>query len=637
MSLLPGSRILVKITKLERERGLLIAGHRFEMCRDPGIAPWDIALSDGQGRPITVRLAPFSLKDACIFFSFFGGHETLSLLMEQDDSNAATLSSPDTEDALIRLKAHDLEAYYKNHGLETGDYLDFELADSTGSRFKVRPLKASSIPEGRRKAWFAAVAEGVQCATRALGQPVPPSAFIAAAFSASDVSVRTEPAAAFSEYFNEGGALQIKEFMGRAFMWTSEADIPALVMATANRGYAPGDAADDLTRSLGELGIAFDSAEIASFVRDALWHGKGVDFALGRCFAGVSELGLPRKKLDALLRKARAFAQDLATSWDRSGENAELAELRSCLLDIYAAFLDWMRRIGPFVSSPADLDTDEFSSLSEVMQGICDSVALIDSDSVGLDAGMNPIADLSAELVGLRGVASSLMRSIEEKLKGGLAPPGGATPGKKAGRRTKATSVRSARGKGRARPAAEKLYLFEARISYIEPPIRRRVAVPGNRTLGDLHAILQDAFGWTDSHLHLFRFRGDVYGKPSPEDFEPVLDERKIRLDELSLRARSRIEYIYDYGDSWEHELVVAETRKAIPGAGDKPFCLEAERSAPPEDSGGPPGYEDLLEALATPADERDEDEAGFVEWIGGDWDPERCDIAAINTALEKD
>jgi hypothetical protein len=92
--------------------------------------------------------------------------------------------------------------------------------------------------------------------------------------------------------------------------------------------------------------------------------------------------------------------------------------------------------------------------------------------------------------------------------------------------------------KRKALPASGKLYSFETRIAGIEPPIRRLLVVPGNRSLADLHDILQKAFGRSDSHLHCFRFRGEAFGPPPPDAFVPLAGERNTCLYELALRVR---------------------------------------------------------------------------------------------------
>jgi hypothetical protein len=202
---------------------------------------------------------------------------------------------------------------------------------------------------------------------RRLGRPTTAREFIAATFEEAAPPIGEEPAAAISDYFNESGRLQPKDFGGGTFMRGSGDNIPALLMSSGNRVEIPEGVADDLTLSLAALVISLDSLELAAFVRDSLWRGEGAEAALSRCFAGVEEIGLPRKKVEALLREVRAFVQEVAEGWDGSAENPDVARIRSALLDIYAAFLGWMRSIGGLVASPSDLDTEEFSILSETM------------------------------------------------------------------------------------------------------------------------------------------------------------------------------------------------------------------------------------------------------------------------------
>ena len=359
MPLSPGDRLLAKITKIERERGIFIAGHRFEPYRNTETEPWNIGLSGADGRAFAKRTIPLSLKSAIVFFSFFDRQDMLALFIAQDRGNAKSLASSGLDDILLRIHAYDMKTFYDEEKLEAGDYLDLELSDSSGTSFTLRPLKASSISVDRRKAWFTAMEEGAASAMRSLGRPSSPPEFIAAAFASAAAAVREEPAASFSEYFNESGMLQMKEYSGATFMWGRGDDIPALLMSAGNADSRTEDELDDLSRSLSSLGFALNSDEIAAFVRDALWRGERVEEALNRCFSGAEDLGLPRKKLEAVLGEARAFAQEIAAGWDRSAENPDTARIRSALLDIYAAFLGWMRKIGALAPSPADLDTEE--------------------------------------------------------------------------------------------------------------------------------------------------------------------------------------------------------------------------------------------------------------------------------------
>jgi hypothetical protein len=165
----------------------------------------------------------------------------------------------------------------------------------------------------------------------------------------------------------------------------------------------------------------------------------------------------------------------------------------------------------------------------------------------------------------------------------------------------------------------------------ISPPIWRRLLVPYGTTLADLHTLLQHAFSWTDSHLHQFEHGEQAYGPPHPEEPE-LLDERKIGVAELLTRKRASLLYRYDYGDDWEH-LITLEGTVPFDPKGPPPACIGGARACPPEDCGGPHGYELLLEALASP---RKRSSHELIAWIGGYWDPEGFDANAVNRAIQR-
>jgi hypothetical protein len=140
--------------------------------------------------------------------------------------------------------------------------------------------------------------------------------------------------------------------------------------------------------------------------------------------------------------------------------------------------------------------------------------------------------------------------------------------------------------------------------------------------------------GWTDSHLHDFQIGGVRYGDPSEDEWEeePRLQpEEDTRLDQVIHRAGQRFTYVYDYGDNWEHEVVVEEitTRGA---EAMRAFCLGGARACPPEDVGGAYSYAEFLEALSDPSHEDHED---YMAWGGGEFDPEHFDPVDVNQQLE--
>ena len=191
-----------------------------------------------------------------------------------------------------------------------------------------------------------------------------------------------------------------------------------------------------------------------------------------------------------------------------------------------------------------------------------------------------------------------------------------------------------------------------------KPPIWRRIAVPSDIKLSDLHVVIQIVMGWTNSHLHQFVIRNPK-PRPTPQELlsldipariermmmsrdrcwsdprmelEEAEDETKTRLSELASAVKSKFIYEYDFGDGWDHQIEVVKIGPPAEGI-DYPVCLKGKLACPPEDCGGIWGYYAMLEALKDPKHERHED---FTDWIGDSFDPERFDLDEINAELAK-
>jgi Plasmid pRiA4b ORF-3-like protein len=164
--------------------------------------------------------------------------------------------------------------------------------------------------------------------------------------------------------------------------------------------------------------------------------------------------------------------------------------------------------------------------------------------------------------------------------------------------------------------------------------IWREIQVPGEIHLSELHGALQIAMGWTNSHLHQFRISERYYGIPDAEsaDYLPeLIDERQVRLAEVA-HANTQLVYECDFGDNWQHQIVLEATAKPTPAV-EYPVCLGGERACPPEDVGGLSGYAEFLEALDDPEHpEHDE----YLTWVGGAFDPNRFDLQMVNRTLRR-
>jgi hypothetical protein len=181
---------------------------------------------------------------------------------------------------------------------------------------------------------------------------------------------------------------------------------------------------------------------------------------------------------------------------------------------------------------------------------------------------------------------------------------------------------------------AQKIYQLKVTLLGTDPPIWRRVLVPPDMTLAKLHNVLQIAMGWDDEHMHEFRSGQRRFGRPEPA--EPFMStprvesERTVVLSAVLQGAGAKMIYTYDFGDSWEHSILLEKQLVAEPHI-TYPVCTDGQFACPPEDCGGIPGYYDLLDALADPGHLRHEDSC---DWIGGDFNPQEFSVDEVNRLL---
>jgi hypothetical protein len=193
------------------------------------------------------------------------------------------------------------------------------------------------------------------------------------------------------------------------------------------------------------------------------------------------------------------------------------------------------------------------------------------------------------------------------------------------------------------RPSPPEVAGFRVRLDLhgAKPPVWRRLELPGNLSLPQVHDTIQAAMGWTDSHLHRFR-TGRDHRSPSfvttfdlDEGEEGVLED-DVRLDQLVAAEGDAIWYEYDFGDGWDHVLTVEEVLPEPPAA---VRCLGGRMACPPEDCGGIRGYEELAAWVRNGYDDAhlpaslDDAEQGRG-WLPLDWHPDHFDVDEADAAL---
>ena len=180
--------------------------------------------------------------------------------------------------------------------------------------------------------------------------------------------------------------------------------------------------------------------------------------------------------------------------------------------------------------------------------------------------------------------------------------------------------------------ARRRAIVLKVTLLEVDPPVWRRFAVAATVTLPRLHGILQEVMGWQDCHLHQFFFGDECYGPTDPDWPSDMVEERGKRLSTLLARSGDGFTYEYDFGDGWRHRVeAVGDVDAAT--LDQLPVCLDGARACPPEDCGGTWGYEEFLDAIGDPAHEEHE---GLLEWVGGGFDAEAFDRAAVNDLLRR-
>ena len=174
------------------------------------------------------------------------------------------------------------------------------------------------------------------------------------------------------------------------------------------------------------------------------------------------------------------------------------------------------------------------------------------------------------------------------------------------------------------------VYVVKVTLLGTSPPVWRRVSLPRDITLHNLHRTLQIVMGWTNSHLHQFVVQRQRISDPRSRVRTKVANENRTRLGELIWTVGARLLYEYDFGDGWQHELLLEEVL-----LGDETFqqtCVAGKRRCPPEDCGGPRGFAELLEAMADANHPDHEDVCARL----GDFAPESFSKEEINRRLRR-
>ena len=238
---------------------------------------------------------------------------------------------------------------------------------------------------------------------------------------------------------------------------------------------------------------------------------------------------------------------------------------------------------------------------------------------------------------GFEAIKASLLAPQAEAKKAARSGPGpeSRTPAglsSRAAKKPLPRAVSSPSTGAKAEDAYREVIQLKVTLAEIEPPVWRRLRLPMDYTLARLHQVIQAAFGWEDSHLHRFRIHGEDYMAVDQEN-EPETKDEEVALKRVGLRLKTKFRYEYDFGDRWEH-LILVEGLLLLEEPAEVPACIGGQRKCPPEDCGGAGGYQEMLDALRNRKNPRGEE---LRLWLGTrSWNAEAFDLDQVNEAIAK-
>lgn len=600
-----GAEFLVKPLPEEVEGGYLVPGHRMMPFIARAKEPFEATLKQADGSVITTRRESFVGKEVMKYLLFYGNFGMISYLVDDDATNGDHFVPPYEE--RVNLTVFEMQEFFARSGFKAGDSLMLTVEDWLEGVYSMRhiPSKGVSVDFEASHNWCQALRKGFEevyeedeinydCYEQAALM------FWLAALNGSP-SLLSEPPLSFSAFFNLQKDLTIKTMGQLSFFWPKDEPLENRMRDLLEDGGPEPET--ELEAFFQLLGLSMDSEDAEAYMRDALAHGiNDPEIVLKRVISGRSLL-FPSDEDQA------EFQQLWQELWDEVRGNYDktkdpLREMRSVFLGLNDQCMRVLREMDQSGIDPYDLiGSPDIMQLGEISAMV--HHALIAGNSSEAEEFPGALDELSQNL-------SAIIEDLASRLCTGPI------------------------AKAKA-PASGSVYQLKISLKYSKPLIWRRVLVPAAIELEDLHDVIQVVFGWEDCHLHQFIDGRTRYQEVDAEQemfgmMRDVVDSDGVQLRSLLRKAKDKIVYEYDFGDSWEHEIVLEKVLKSNPKQ-QLPLCVKGKLACPPEDCGGLPGYYNLLETFAGPDSEEKEE---MLEWCCDPIDPEAFDLDAINERLEE-
>ena len=183
----------------------------------------------------------------------------------------------------------------------------------------------------------------------------------------------------------------------------------------------------------------------------------------------------------------------------------------------------------------------------------------------------------------------------------------------------------------------QEIVQLKVSIVHSKPLIWRQIQVTKDTTFFELHHIIQISFGWDNYHMFEFDLEGYRIGEVDEEEkdngygSDQLLDSREVRLKDVITQPKDIINYLYDFGDGWRHQIKV-EKFLPIDTATKYPTCIDGQMNCPPEDCGGIGSFYHCIDVVN---DKKHPNYKEIAQWFNKNYDIKKFDKEKVNRKLK--
>jgi hypothetical protein len=629
------ARFIISPTEEETKNRLLIPGHRFIPFCSSLTQPWKCGLlsssPEAKAGQVPKKIIQRNISSLFVYYTLFG-QENLSYTLIQDQSENEKVfedESFNAEHAAVTITAFDFTSLFREWNFSFGDGLLLEVKDWMHGIYTVEHLPRKRRRELMKTSaeWIAKLEKGFLKAFDDLGLAFSLEEQIAYAYYYAGSPVLKAPPLHLGGFLDSSSRVNFVTVGIETRLWReTRVDVADL---NYHAQPAPAGASGSLDAIFEDLGVALTETEVEAYMRDELFRRKdNPDAVLERILADRS---IPFFSEDQM----NDFGRYCKKLWNRVKRNYNYfadqlpGKARNRILLLLDNHYAWMRNLEIHEIRDSDIPLQEITALSQAVEFLVENLDLLNQKSAGREEEIKKSIDLLPQI---EQFVDDLHQEITDKLEELPQRESGVSPEKRRQGLHLVKPDTSGGADANAGSPSGSLYILRITLLDIKPPIWRDFQIPGQLSLAELHTVIQDVMGWEDYHMHSFQAGGKLYGPAPEEAFGLGLDqsdEEDVTIEDLGLREKQTFQYTYDFGDNWLHQITVL---KIIPEAGDSSIlCLDGKRACPPEDCGGVPGYEDVLEALQSSNKKKNRE---LLDWLG-DYDPEAFDIDAVNEILK--